>query len=116
MKKILLPAVIIGITIIILVRLFYLQIIDDTYIKKSENNALKIVYEYPERGYVFDRNGKLLIANQPSYDIMVIPREVKDIDTLALCNMLDVSLEDFNTKLEKAKNTVRGFLLFFYLS
>src|SRR5690606_12663500 len=56
-----------------------------------------------ERGYVFDRNGKLLIANQPSYDIMVIPREVKDIDTLALCNMLDVSLEDFNTKLEKAK-------------
>lgn len=103
MKKILLPAVIIGITIIILVRLFYLQIIDDTYIKKSENNALKIVYEYPERGYVFDRNGKLLIANQPSYDIMVIPREVKDIDTLALCNMLDVSLEDFNTKLEKAK-------------
>lgn len=103
MRKILLPSVIIGVAVIILVRLFYLQVIDDTYIKKSENNALKIVYEYPERGYVFDRNGKLLIANQPSYDIMVIPREVKDIDTLALCTLLDVSLEDFNIKLDKAK-------------
>ena len=103
MRKALLPIVIITITIAILARLFYLQIIDDTYIKKSENNALKIVYEYPERGYIYDRNGKLLIANQPSYDIMVIPKEVLGIDTIALCNLLDVSLEDFEKKLEKAK-------------
>ncbi|MEK6451533.1 MULTISPECIES: penicillin-binding protein 2 [Myroides] len=103
MRKLLLPIIIVVVTVVILLRLFYLQVVDDTYIKKSENNALKIVYEYPERGYVFDRNGKLLIANQPSYDIMVIPREVKDIDTLALCNLLDVSIETFNTKLEKAK-------------
>ncbi|MDR0230438.1 MAG: penicillin-binding protein 2 [Flavobacteriaceae bacterium] len=103
MRKLLLPLIIVGVTLIILCRLFYLQVVDDTYIKKSENNALKIVYEYPERGYVFDRNNKLLIANQPSYDIMVIPREVKDIDTLALCKLLDVPLEDFHKKLEKAK-------------
>ncbi|MDM1362647.1 penicillin-binding protein 2 [Myroides marinus] len=103
MRKFLLPIVITTITIVILSRLFYLQIVDDTYIKKSENNALKIVYEYPERGYVYDRNNKLLIANQPSYDIMVIPREVKNIDTLALCNLLDVTKEQFITKLEKAK-------------
>ncbi|MBB1148820.1 MULTISPECIES: penicillin-binding protein 2 [unclassified Myroides] len=102
MRKLLLPIIIVTVTITILIRLFYLQVVDDTYIKKSENNALKIVYEYPERGYIFDRNKKLLVANQPSYDIMVIPREVKDIDTLALCKLLDVSLDDFKTKLQKA--------------
>lgn len=103
MRKALLPIVIILVTIAILSRLFYLQIIDDTYIKKSENNALKIVYEYPERGYVYDRNGKLLIANQPSYDIMVIPQEVKNIDTIALCKILEIELEEFNNKLQKAR-------------
>lgn len=102
MRKLLLPIFIVAVAITILIRLFYLQVVDDTYIKKSENNALKIVYEYPERGYIFDRNKKLLVANQPSYDIMVIPREVKDIDTLALCKLLDVTLDEFNTKLQKA--------------
>ncbi|MTG97095.1 MULTISPECIES: penicillin-binding protein 2 [Myroides] len=102
MRKFLLPLIITVVTIVILSRLFYLQIIDDTYIKKSENNALKIVYEYPERGYIFDRNGKLLVANQPSYDIMVIPREVTNIDTLALCKLLDVTKEEFDSKLSKA--------------
>src|SRR5690606_17732845 len=65
--------------------------------------SLKIVYDYPERGYIYDRNGELLVANQPSYDIMVIPREVKNIDTLELCTILDITLEDFDKKLEKAK-------------
>lgn len=103
MRKFLLPFLIVSVAIAILVRLLYLQVIDDSYIKKSENNALKIVYEYPERGYIYDRNGKLLIANQPSYDIMVIPQEVKEIDTIALCQMLDVTKEDFIKKLDKAR-------------
>jgi len=58
-------------------RLFYLQILDDSYEKLSNNNAIKIKYEYPERGYIYDRNNTLLVANQSSYDIMVIPNEVK---------------------------------------
>lgn len=103
MRKSLLPLTIIVVTLAILARLFYLQIIDDSYIKKSENNALKIEYEYPERGYVYDRNGKLLIANQPSYDIMVIPQEIKNLDTLALCTLLDIGVEEFDKKMEKAK-------------
>ena len=65
---------IISIVVILLLRLFYLQIIDDSLKLKSDNNAIKIKYDYPERGYIYDRNGKLLVANQPSYDIMVIPR------------------------------------------
>ena len=103
MKKLLFPIIIITAAIIIVVRLFYLQIVDDSFLKKADINALKIVYEYPERGYIYDRNAELLVANQPSYDIMVIPREVKNIDTLELCTILDITKEDFNKKLEKAK-------------
>nr|WP_317630779.1 penicillin-binding protein 2 [uncultured Flavobacterium sp.] len=103
MRKALLPSIIIIATLVIIGKLFYLQILDDSYVKKSENNAIKIVYDYPERGYIYDRNGKLLVANQPSYDIMVVPREVKNLDTLELCNLLNISKIDFIQKLEKAK-------------
>ena len=82
MRKLLLPIMIISIVVILLLRLFYLQIIDDSLKLKSDNNAIKIKYDYPERGYIYDRNGKLLVANQPSYDIMVIPRELKNIEGL----------------------------------
>ncbi|HLV50765.1 MAG TPA: penicillin-binding transpeptidase domain-containing protein, partial [Flavobacterium sp.] len=103
MRKLLFPIIVILATLAIVAKLFYIQIIDDSFLAKSENNAIKIVYEYPERGYVYDRNGALLIANQPSYDIMVIPREVKGIDTLELCKILEITKDNFITKLEKAK-------------
>jgi penicillin-binding protein 2 len=103
MRKILLPALIIAATVMIVARLFYLQILDDSYIKKSENNAIKIKYEYPERGYIYDRNGKLMVANQPSYDIMVTPREMKDIDTLELCQLLSIDKAYFIERVNKAK-------------
>ena len=75
-----------------------MQILDDEYKLKSENNAIKIVYEYPERGYIYDRNGKLLVANQPSYDIMVVPREIKNLDTLKFCELVDITKEEFDKK------------------
>ena len=103
MRKVLLPAlIIIGASLLIL-RVFYLQIIDDSFKLKSENNAIKIKYDYPERGYIYDRNGVLLVANQPSYDIMVIPRELNKTDTLEFCKLLDITKEDFIKKIEKAK-------------
>ena len=103
MRKALLPTIVIITASLLLIRLFYLQIIDDSFKLKSENNAIKIKYDYPERGYVYDRYGKLLIANQPSYDIMVIPRDVKDLDTLEFCSLLDITKEFFIKKIEKAK-------------
>src|SRR5690606_7591200 len=103
MRKVLLPTLIFAVTILLLARLFYLQIIDDSLKLKSDNNAIKIQYDYPERGYIYDRNGKLLVANQPSYDIMVIPREMKNIDTLELCQLLNVTRAEFDKKIEKAK-------------
>jgi penicillin-binding protein 2 len=104
MRKILLPALIIAATLLIVARLFYLQVLDDSYIKKSENNAIKIKYEYPERGYIYDRKGKLLVANQPSYDVMVTPNELEeDLDTLEVCRLLSVTKGYFIERLEKAK-------------
>ena len=102
MRKILLPALVIITASLLLIRLFYLQIIDDSFKLQSENNAIKINYTYPERGYIYDRNGKLLVANQPSYDIMVVPHDLKNIDTLQLCKLLNITKEDFIKKIAKA--------------
>jgi penicillin-binding protein 2 len=103
MRKVLLPSLIIIAASLLVLRLFYLQIIDDSFKLKSDNNAIKIKYDYPERGYIYDRNGKLLVANQPSYDIMVIPRDLKNIDTLEFCQLLDITKEEYIEKIAKAK-------------
>ncbi|SHG91042.1 penicillin-binding protein 2 [Flavobacterium micromati] len=103
MRKALLPSLIILATILLVIRIFYLQVVDETLKLKSENNAIKKKFEYPERGYMYDRNGKLLVANQASYDIMVIPRELKKTDTLEFCQLLNITKEDFIKKIEKAK-------------
>ena len=103
MRKVLLPSLIILATFLLVMRIFYLQVVDDTLKLKSENNAIKKKYEYPERGYIYDRKGKLLVANQASYDIMVIPREVKKTDTLEFCQLLNITKEDFIKKIAKAK-------------
>jgi penicillin-binding protein 2 len=103
MRKALLPSLIVIAALLLVIRIFYLQIIDDSFKLKSDNNAIKIKYDYPERGYIYDRNGKLLVANQPSYDIMVIPKDVKKIDTLQFCQLLNITKEDFNKTMAKAK-------------
>ncbi len=58
---------------------------------------------YPERGYIFDRNGALLVSNQPMYDLMVIPRNVRPFDTLDLCTTINISIEELNEQINKAK-------------
>ncbi|WP_432672758.1 penicillin-binding protein 2 [Flavobacterium sp. SM2513] len=103
MKKVLLPTIIIVSALLILARLFYLQIVDESLKLKSDNNAIKIIYDYPERGYIYDRNGTLIVANQPSYDILVTPKDVKNIDTLELCKLLKITKADFIRIIEKAR-------------
>ncbi len=95
MRKLLLLALVLVTGVVFAASLFYLQIYDTSYQKLSENNAIKVVYDYPQRGYIFDRNGKLLVTNQPSYDVMVIPRNVKPLDTLEFCALLKITKEDF---------------------
>ena len=103
MRKLLLLSIVIITGLVFIGRLFYLQIYDTSFQKLSDNNAINIIYDYPQRGYMFDRNGKLLVSNQPSYDVMVIPREVKPLDTLEFCDLLRISKENFTSILKKAR-------------
>ena len=104
MKRIgLLSLIIILTSFVFIIRLFYLQITENDYNSNPFNNsAIKVTYEYPERGYIFDRNGLLLVANQLSYDIMVIPREVKPLDTVEFCGLLKITKEEFLKKFDRA--------------
>ena len=107
MRKLLLLTTVIFVGLIFIARLFYLQVYNNTAYDIFEDNAIRKVYNYPKRGYVYDRNGKLLVANQPSYDVMVIPREVEPLDSLALnefCNLLKITREDYAKKLKRATN------------
>ncbi|GHT11203.1 penicillin-binding protein 2 [Bacteroidia bacterium] len=75
--------------IVILGRIFYIQIIDGYYKQVSDQNVLRYEIEYPARGLIFDRNNKLLVDNQTVYDIMVVPREIQNFDTTALAKLLE---------------------------
>ena len=95
---------IIFIGVVFILRLFYLQVLDNPYQLDPINNAsIKRVYDYPSRGYIYDRNGELLVVNEQAYDIMVIPREVKALDTLELCALLKIDHAYFLKKLGKAR-------------
>uniref|UniRef100_UPI004048770F penicillin-binding protein 2 n=1 Tax=Polaribacter sp. TaxID=1920175 RepID=UPI004048770F len=90
--------------LLLLGRLFQLQVIRGADQNPVKNAAVKVDYDFPERGYVYDRNGKLLVANQLSYDVMIIPKEVKVLDTIEFCALLKISKEDFIKRFEKAQN------------
>jgi penicillin-binding protein 2 len=88
---------------VFLVRLFYLQIIDQTYKLSSQNNVLRFVTQYPARGTIFDRNGELLVYNEAAYDLLVIPRQAEIIDTMEFCRLLRLDIESFRARLQKAR-------------
>ncbi len=104
MRKLLLLSTIVLVGFIFILRLFYLQIYNQKDYDLFEDNAIRKVYDYPKRGYIYDRNGKLLVANQPSYDVMIIPREVEPLDTLEFCTFLKITKEDFIRFYNKAYN------------
>ena len=85
-----------------LMRLFFLQVIDDKYKLSASNNVLRYITEYPARGLVYDRHGRLLVYNEAVYDLMVIPRQVKEIDTAAFCALLGITRDSFLSKMAKA--------------
>jgi penicillin-binding protein 2 len=102
-RRITITAIFIVVGIIYIIRLAHLQIIDDSYTRLANRNALRHITQYPSRGLIYDRNGKLLVYNEAVYDLMVIPRQVKDIDTTEFCSLLKISKDEFIKKMEKAK-------------
>src|SRR5574344_1312475 len=88
---------------IYLIRLFYLQVIDDSYKDDAIRNAIREVTIHPPRGLIYDRNDSLLVYNEAAYDLMVVPKELQQFDTLDLCNTLDITKEELLKRLDKAR-------------
>lgn len=91
-----------AVSLIYLARIFYIQVIEDRYKLSANNNVLRTITDYPSRGLIYDRKGKLLVLNEAVYDVMVTPRQVKELDTLEFCGLLGMPIEDFRKKLTKA--------------
>lgn len=104
-RRFVIGGVALAIVIIYIIRLFTLQITSDDYKKSADSNAFLKKIEYPARGGIYDRNGKLLVYNQPAYDIMVVMNEAKDhLDTLDFCEALNITREDFDKRMETIKD------------
>ena len=103
-RKYVIQGIFIAVTLIIIARLFYIQIIDDSYLLSANNNVLRKVVVYPARGVIFDRNGKVLVQNEPVYDLLVTPVEVKDIDTALLCDLIDIDVKGYESRMKKARS------------
>lgn len=103
-RKYVIGLVAIVIVVIYLCRLFNLQIMTDDYKRNAASNAFLNKVQFPSRGAIYDRNDKLLVYNQPAYDINFVPREVKQLDTLDFCNTLRITREYFDKRMADVKN------------
>jgi penicillin-binding protein 2 len=98
-RKTKLLAGLVAVAVVLLCRLFYIQIIDRSYKESAENNSMVREVIYPTRGIIYDRNGKIIVGNKVAYDILVTPREVTAFDTLALASVLEVDPEVIRSKM-----------------
>ena len=103
-RKYVIAAAVVAIVVVYVVRLFSLQVGDNDYKRFADSNAFQRKVLYPSRGFVYDRNGELLVYNQPAYDVMMIPREMRSLDTLDFCNTLGISIEQFNRYMADMKD------------
>lgn len=90
--------------LIFIIRLFFLQVVDSDYKAWADSNAFLKKTLIPSRGIIYDRNGKLLVYNQPSYEVMLVMREIQPFDTLDFCNILGITKELFVKRIAEIKN------------
>ncbi|RYG18601.1 MAG: penicillin-binding protein 2 [Chitinophagaceae bacterium] len=101
-RKYIVQGLFILVALILLGRLFYIQVVSDKYFLSANNNALRKLYIYPARGVIVDRKNHVLVQNQPVYDLVVTPNEVKPFDTLALCRAIGIDMPTFRKNFKKA--------------
>lgn len=94
---------IIAIAVVILARLFQLQVIDDRYKLGASANAIRLVVQHPPRGEIFDRKGEFLAQSKEAYDLMITPSDVKNLDTIMLCKLLEIDKQELKDGIAKAK-------------
>lgn len=101
-------AIMLAIFLVFVARLFYVQVITDSYSIWATQNAIRKVTVYPARGVMFDRNGERVVVNRPIYDLMVVPRQLDpQMDTLSFCSLLGINKENFIERITKAKKFSR---------
>lgn len=105
-RKYVIAVFIIAIALIYVARLYSIQIDDDKYKNSADNNAFLKKTIYPSRGIIYDRNGELIVYNQPAYDVVMIPRDVEPFDTIDFCNTLNITPETLNKRFEDMKKKV----------
>ncbi len=89
--------------LIFLVKLFFIQVLDDRYNKLAYSNAILREIDYPKRGLIKDRNGKLIVYNTPEFDLQIIHKEVKTLDSAKFCEVFDMSPEELRVKFKELK-------------
>ncbi len=89
---------------VLLVKLFAIQVLDDSFLKRAESNAIQRVVDHPYRGLVYDRTGKLMVFNNPIFDLMVVPREFNVGDTARFCELFRISKEELIEGYNAAKS------------
>jgi penicillin-binding protein 2 len=94
-------------SVVLIIRLFVIQVVKDTYRLSADNNVLRYVTQYPARGLIYDRNGKLIVYNQAAYDLMVVPAQTGKLDTALFCDDLGITRNIFLERMKAAKNYSR---------
>jgi penicillin-binding protein 2 len=92
------------IIIIFIVRLFSIQVVDDSFKTSSENNVIRKETDHPRRGLIYDRNNELIVYNEAAYDLMITPNQANSIDTNLICSLLSIDTLALEKRLEKAKS------------
>ena len=103
-RKNLLVGLVVVVVLIYLIQLFRLQVVESDYKEWADSNAFLKKTLYPARGILYDRNGKLLVYNQPAYDLTVVMKEMQEFDTLALCQILNIDLPYFHKRMVDVKD------------
>ena len=103
-RKYLVIALVILASVVLLVRLFMIQVARDTYRLSAENNVFRYVTQYPARGLIYDRNGKLMVFNQAAYDLMVVPGQTGKMDTTLFCQELSITKDIYRERMKAARN------------
>ncbi len=106
-RRFVVQGIFILIGLIFLIKLFGLQVADTSYQFKAERNIIQPIVEYPFRGLIYDRNKKPIVYNEPIYDLMVVPKDVEVIDTLAFCDLLQITPTEYVERLTTAREYSR---------
>jgi penicillin-binding protein 2 len=102
-RKEILQIVIVLVGLVFLVKLFFIQVVDNKYSDLANNNAILRQVEYPFRGLIYDRHGKLIVYNSPEYDLQIISKELKNLDSARFCEVFDLSRAELRLKFKELK-------------